>query len=326
MKTKDKLTVINLPTPIQHLERLSREYGVEVYVKRDDLTGSGLTGNKIRKLEYQFAEGLKTGCNAVITCGGPQSNHARATAVLARQMGWKPVLLLGGDPNKSVYNGNLLLDRLLEADIRWAQDVDWFDGTTPMMEEIARSMEKDGYRTLVIPLGGSNPTGYMGYYNAGLEIRRQEAEMNIDFDFVFCAVGTGGTLGGLLLAKHLTHWTSRVIGVNVMDGAEFFKTHIHTIMSEFANEHGLESIPAREEIEIADGFWQPEYSVSTPAVRDVIRKVASQEGLFLDPVYTGKAFLGMETMIRDGRIPKGSKTLFIHTGGIFGLFTEKSWE
>jgi D-cysteine desulfhydrase len=288
------------PTPVHPLPRLSAELGVEVHVKRDDLTGFALSGNKVRKLEYLLADALAHGATAVVTCGGIQSNHARATAIAARQLGLTPVLLLRGEP-PAAPDGNLLLDVLLDAEIHWCTPEQYRHRRGELMAELADGLRARGFVPYVVPEGGSNALGALGYVDAANELRAQGS-----FDHVYVAVGSGGTLAGLAMAG-----LPGVVGVAVCDDAAYFEARVQQI----AAEAGV-SLPDTWRVdELHRG---PAYGVATPAIWADIRRVARLEGLLLDPCYTGKAMHALCDDARHGRI--GGRVLFWHTGGAFGLF------
>ncbi|MBW1877954.1 MAG: D-cysteine desulfhydrase family protein [Deltaproteobacteria bacterium] len=300
-----RLELARLPTPIQYLERLSSWLGAEVYVKRDDLTGLGLSGNKVRKLELLLAEAVDHGAEVVVTCGGIQSNHCRATAVAARQLGLQPVLLLRGE-RSGAPDGNLLLDDLLGAEVHTCDDATYRDHREEVMTELAR-----GRPAYVIPEGGSNGLGAMGYVLASEEAAAQVAER---FDRVVVAVGSGGTLAGLAMGSDL----GPVRGIAVCDDALTFTTRVRAIASE-AERLGARALPpSGRRWRVVEGYQGPAYAVAEPPVWEVIRKVAHLEGLILDPVYTGKAVHALVEEVRAGRW--GGRILFWHTGGAFGLF------
>ncbi|MHA1911590.1 MAG: 1-aminocyclopropane-1-carboxylate deaminase/D-cysteine desulfhydrase [Candidatus Kariarchaeaceae archaeon] len=325
MKLKEqinnKLSMGLLPTPIDLMPRLSEYYGSNIFFKRDDQTGSSLSGNKIRKLDYLLYDAERKGADTIITCGALQSNHSRATAIAARRRGFEPHLVLKGEMPSS-FDGNLLLDKLLDSKIHILspEEETTYD---QKMEEVAEQLRKEGKKPYIIPLGGSNELGYLGYYRAGVEIQEQEKEMGIVYDYIFCAVGSGGTLGGLYLAKLANEWERRIIGVNVVDTAEKFQEEIKEVLDQLIEFYELETKITREEIEFQDGFVGPGYGISTPEVINLIKMVAQKEGIFLDPVYTGKTYWAMDHLLKSGKIPKGSNVLFMHTGGIYSLFPHK---
>lgn len=296
----DKLDLARLPTPVQYLERFSSWLGAEVYVKRDDLTGLGLSGNKVRKLEWLLADARARGATAVITCGGIQSNHCRATAVAARMLGLQPVLLLRGERDGPP-DGNLLLDDLLGAEVHLCDASTYRDRRDEVMADLARG--RDAY---VIPEGGSNGLGALGYVHAAREVAPHGP-----FDVVVCAVGSGGTLAGLALGLDI----GPVRGVAVCDDAATFTTRVQAIAAEVP--HATLEAPGGR-WQVIEGYQGPAYGVAEPPVWDTIRTVARLEGLLLDPVYTGKAMHGLVEEVRAGRW--GGRVLFWHTGGAFGLF------
>ncbi|WIM37540.1 D-cysteine desulfhydrase family protein [Paenibacillus sp. PK4536] len=316
----ERIILANLPTKIEKLERISAQLqGPSIYIKRDDQTGTELSGNKIRKLEYCIREAIDQGCDTLITCGGIQSNHCRATAAVAAKLGLKAIVVLRGhDPD--TYEGNLLLDHLLGAEVRWISSEDYRDHRMDIMHTIADEVSAKGQQAYVIPEGASSGIGAFGYFSALQEIVQQEQELGISFDAVIVAVGSGGTHGGLLLAQQLLPTSHRIIGINVCDDEDYFIKAITTVIEESA--HYLDqsvTIPT-EAIEIIDGYVGKGYAQSQPQELQCIKDLASLEGVILDPVYTGKAFYGLVEEIRKGTFQDLQNILFIHTGGLYGLF------
>jgi D-cysteine desulfhydrase len=316
-----RIHLANLPTPIQKLDKLTALFdGPEIYIKRDDLTGVGLSGNKVRKLEYLLADAREQGADTLITCGGIQSNHARATAIAAAQNGMRSVLVLRGESEKP-YDGNVLLDKMVEAEIRLVTPEQYAERIDEIMEQVAEELREDGRRAYIIPEGGSNSIGVWGYIRASEEIRDQLVEMGLAVDSIVTAVGSGGTLAGLLVGKKLNDLKARMVGFNVCDTAEHFRALIGRLVAGTIAGYQLPVQMAEDEIELIDGYVGRGYALSRPEELALIRQVAKQEGIFLDPVYTGKALFGLADQIRRGRFKKGEKILFLHTGGIYGLFT-----
>ena len=316
----ERIILANLPTKIEKLERISAQLqGPSIYIKRDDQTGTELSGNKIRKLEYCIREAIDQDCDTLITCGGIQSNHCRATAAAAAKLGLKAIVVLRGhDPD--TYEGNLLLDHLLGAEVRWISSEDYRDHRMDIMHTIADEVSAKGQQAYVIPEGASSGIGAFGYFSALQEIVQQEQELGISFDAVIVAVGSGGTHGGLLLAQQLLPTSHRIIGINVCDDEDYFIKAITTVIEESA--HYLDqsvTIPT-EAIEIIDGYVGKGYAQSQPQELQCIKDLASLEGVILDPVYTGKAFYGLVEEIRKGTFQDLQNILFIHTGGLYGLF------
>lgn len=318
---EERLKIGRLNTPIRFLERLSRKYGVNLYVKRDDLTGIALSGNKIRKLEYLLYDAIRLGADTVITGGAPQSNHCRATAAACRMVGLDPVLVFMGNAPERI-EGNLFLDKLCGAELHYVQSDDFWVESDDIMKRIAEELRREGRNPYVIPIGGSNAAGYRGYLRAGMEIIDQETEMNVRFEHIFCAAGTVGTLGGLVLARMLGKWERDIVGISVAQNAGFFTDQIKRNIADFAEQNGLELPEPEKHFRLSDDYIGPGYGVSTEPERELILELAREEGLFLDPVYTGKTWWGMIDLIRKGEIEKGANVLFLHTGGIFGLLAQ----
>lgn len=303
------LSLARLETPVERLPRLSRELGVDLWIKRDDLTGSGLSGNKVRKLDYLLGEAKDQGCDLVLTTGGIQSNHARATAIAARQLGMEPVLLLRGEA-PAVAESNLLLDQLVGAAIHWCSPEEYRTRRNERLAELAAGFRALGRRPYVIPEGGSNGLGSMAYVQAA-----QEVVPHGPFDAVFVAVGSGGTLAGLALGPHI----GPLVGVAVCDDVAYFEARVRAIAAE-ALAHGAAPLPEPGERtwRVIDRYKGPAYGVSDDATWTDIAWAARTEGLILDPTYSGKAFHALAAMARTGKI--SGKVLFWHTGGIYGLF------
>ena len=302
-----RLALARLPTPLEPLPRLSAALGVEVWVKRDDLTGLGLSGNKIRKLEYLFAEARAVDADLILTTGGLQSNHCRATVLAARRLGLDVGVLLRGDL-PDVPNSNLLLDRLAGARIRTCTAQAYRDHRDDLLAAWAETLRSEGHRPYVIPEGGSNALGTWGYVRAARELAA-EAER---FDHVVCAVGSGGTLAGLALGD----LPGQLHGVAVCDDRATFTARVRAI-GDAIHDLGGPALPDTG-WEVVEGYQGPAYAVATDATWAAIRRLARTEGLLLDPVYTGKAMQALLAEVEAGRW--GGRILFWHTGGAFGLF------
>lgn len=319
-----QLNLAQIPTPIQELKNLSlADSSARVYIKRDDLTGSGLSGNKIRKLEFLIAEAQSEGADTLITCGGIQSNHARATAVAAAQLGMRSHLVLRGDANDEL-EGNLLLDRLLGAEISFITKEQYSTQRTEIMQDIVADLSRKGRKGYIIPEGGSNALGAWGYISATEEIVKQLAAEKVKIDAVVSATGSGGTLAGLILGKALFNQSYEVIGINVCDDEEYFKTEINKIFQDFQQRFKLPLNLSADDVKIIEGFVGEGYSISTLEELAQIQQVAQQTGIFLDPTYTGKAFIGLLEQIKKQRFGQHANILFLHSGGMFGLFPKKN--
>ena len=319
----EKFDIANLPTKIHKLERYSREFGANIYIKRDDHTGSEISGNKIRKLEYLAKDAVDKGCDLLITCGGIQSNHCRATVVAATMLGMKSAVLLRISDTPPV-TGNYFLDKLLGADIKFCTRDEYSNHRGEIMEAMAEEYRKQGYKPYIIPEGASNAIGTLGYYNCMNEILMQEKELGITFNTIVVATGSGGTYAGLYLANEVQKLGKRVIGMAVCDDTEYFTNIAHNIATEalqyLPQEYRNESLE-RKNIEINDKYVGIGYAQSRPEELEFIKKFARQEAVILDPVYTGKAMYGIYNELQNGgNLNKDDNILFIHTGGLFGLF------
>ena len=318
----EKFNIANLPTKIQKLERYSKELGANVYIKRDDQTGSEISGNKIRKLEYLAKDAISKGCDLLITCGGIQSNHCRATVVTATLFGMKSAVLLRISDTPPV-TGNYFLDKLFGADVKFCTREEYSKQRGEIMEAMAEEYRKQGYNPYIIPEGASNAIGTLGYYNCMDEILEQEKEMGITFNTIVVATGSGGTYAGLYLANEVKKLGKRVIGMAVCDDTEYFTNIAHDIATEalqYLPEYKNEVLN-RDNIEINDKYVGIGYALSRPEELEFIKKFARQEAIVLDPVYTGKGMYGVFNELQEGgNISKEDNVLFIHTGGLFGLF------
>lgn len=305
------------PTRIDPITRLGlRSGGAPVWVKRDDQSGSDLSGNKVRKLEFLLAEAIESRCDCVITCGGIQSNHCRATAVAARRLGLDSVLFLRGDA-PAVADGNLLIDRLVGARAVFITPEE-YERRGDLMAGEADRLRAEGRRPYVIPEGGSNALGAWGYISMMEEMAAQGFGDRVRH--IVCATGSAGTLAGLLLGGRLLALPALIRGVAVCDDEAYFRRRVLEIVSMFRDRFGIAVSVEPSEVRVVEGYKGPGYAKAFPRLLDRIRSVAAEEGLILDPVYTGKAFLAFGDLLMNGEIPPQDEALFIHTGGIFSLF------
>ncbi|CAH2213809.1 D-cysteine desulfhydrase family protein [Tepidibacter aestuarii] len=318
-----RIRIANLPTKIEKLERLSKKLGgPNIFLKRDDQTGTEISGNKVRKLEFSVKEALNQGCDLLITCGGIQSNHARATAAVAAKLGISSCLVLRNNGEEDV-EGNYFLDKVLGAKIRFITPEEYREKRMEIMEAVKEELSKEGYKPYIIPEGASNGIGTFGYFKAMEEIIQQGKEMGTKFDAVVIAVGSGGTYGGLFLANKIMGYGAKIYGVNVSNDEEYFKNQIEKVINEslFYIDETFQF--SKEEIDIIDGYVGKGYALSRSEEIEFIHEVAKLEGVILDPVYTGKAMYGLVNEIKKGNFKKNNNILFIHTGGLYGLFPKK---
>ncbi len=318
-----RVSLAQTPTTLVPMPAMSQELGVEILCKRDDLTGFELSGNKVRKLEFLLGEAQAARANVIITCGGEQSNHCRATAFAAARLGLGSRLLLrtanpAAPPRDSA---NILLDRLVGADIRWISQADWADRDR-LMEEEATRLRAGGKTPYIIPEGGSNALGSWGYVRAVEELAIQLRTLPSRPTTLLYACGSGGTGAGLVLGQKLCGLEARVVGVAVCDDSGYFKEKIVAISTEFARRFAVPVKVAPGDVDILDGYVGAGYARSRPEELALIAEVARREAILLDPVYTGKAFFGLASELKRDRKRFGERVVFMHTGGAFGLFSE----
>ena len=303
-----KVSLGVFPTPIQKLENISKKLGTNVYIKRDDLTGLGLGGNKVRKLEFLLADARQKGAQVVFTTGGAQSNHAMLTAAAACRLGMKPILIL---KKRGVTErlGNQLLESLMGTEVHF-MDTDDYADIYAEMDRMGQSLGLPYYK---IPCGGSNALGALGYVDCAREI----GEQGVHFDHLVCAEGSGGTMAGLALGAKLFLPGTKVHGMMV--DTDPFDQITPALMRETAAllEADVEIGP--EDYHLAD-LCGPGYAVPSREGNEAISLMAKEEGLFLDPVYTGKAFAGLVKMAEEGAFRKTDSVLFLHSGGAGGIF------
>jgi D-cysteine desulfhydrase len=320
----DRIRLAHTPTPLQRMQRLSQRMGVDIYFKRDDFSGSELSGNKVRKLEFLLAEALATGADTVLTCGGAQSNHCRATALAAVKAGLACLLLLRtDDPAKPPpVSGNILLDRLAGAEIVWITPQQYRDRDRIFQREAAR-LRGQGCKPYIIPEGGSTALGAWGYVTQMMELAADLETLDDDPatpTTVICACGSGGTTAGMALGGRMVENPLRVVGVNVCDDRDYFQAVIDRICREFNDTWPAARSAGIPPYEILDGYVGRGYALSRPEELAAIRDLARLEGVVLDPVYTGKAYFGMLTELTKDPKVFGDRIVFVHTGGLFGLF------
>jgi len=305
-----------LPTPLHPLPNLSaRLGGPAIWVKRDDQTGLATGGNKTRKLEYLLGEALAQGADTLITIGAPQSNHARQTAAAAAKAGLKSALVLRGSAPAD-RTGNILIDDLIGADVFWAGA----RADDDALNEVADELRARGQRPYVIPLGGSNPIGAVGYVTAMLEFVEQAKAAGTYFDAIVFATSSGGTHSGLVLGDWLASYADRIVGISVDHPASALVPRLIDLATATAEHIGLSINFSADDFEVNDQYLGGGYAVMGKPEREAIQLCAQTEGLLVDPVYTGRAMAGLIDLIRVGEFNAGQKVLFWHTGGTPALF------
>jgi len=316
------------PTPLHEVPRLREALGgasscPRILFKRDDLTDLALGGNKARKLEFLLGDASARGATALVTTGGPQSNHARMTAAAASLCGMKCVLILSG-PGARGEVGNLLLDQLLNAQVQLLDDT--LSGTDAEVAEQAalvatmNALRADGESAYIIPLGGSNALGTLGYAVATEELLQQLAELGIQPSRLYHASGSRGTQAGLELGARLFDAPWRVTGIAVSPGEEGKRQRAAQLIADAAELIGASVRVDPDELHTDENYFGAGYAVPTASANQAIALVARTEGIFLDPVYTGKAMAALIDHIRTGVILPDETVVFLHTGGVPGLF------
>lgn len=321
------------PTPLYKMENISKDLGIELYLKRDDITGpSVFGGNKIRKLEFLLGDAIDKGASYVITHGATQSNHAMQTVTACNKLGLKTILYLVAvvSPDENDLKSNLLLDSVLGADINI---INLEDGMTEadgeklglqLAQEKIEELKKEGIYTYEVPIGGSTAVGALGFSKGYLEYARQiEEEKQEEADYLFITAGSGGTMAGLLAGKKLLGSDTNITGIAVSPKDESYKDKVANLTNDSLKLLGVEKSITRDEVEIDENYVGEGYEIPTEMASETIKYFARREGIILDPVYTGKAMSGLIDYVKKGKIAQGSKVVFWHTGGGTALFAEK---
>ncbi len=312
-----RIDLAHAPTPLLRLERLSGEIGVELWVKRDDLTGLLESGNKVRKLEFLIGEALAQNADTLITCGTLQSNCCRTVAAVSARLGLRAILALKG-ARPEVYDGNLLLDRMLGAELHYCTEEEWakIDDVLAGLEAGVRAR---GGRPYVIPESGATVVGALGYVSCAQEIFEQTRHGAPDFDSIVITAFSGGSQAGLLMGKQLTGLRAEIVSVAVAWQAAEVRQYVGSIVEQAARRYGFRVALPRE-IRVIDGYQGEGRSRIEVDTLATVVDLARKEGVVLDPVYTAKAFRGLLAELRRDPRQFGKRVCFIHTGGIFSLF------
>jgi L-cysteate sulfo-lyase len=317
-----RVTLAHLPTPLEHMPRLSEHMGgPQIYVKRDDCTGLATGGNKTRKLEYSMGEALQQGADTIITVGAVQSNHVRQTAAAACKLGMQCEVLLEhrvAEPTDLYRNsGNVLLDRIFGANLREYDKGTDFDAA---MAEVADEVRAAGGNPYIIPGGASNPVGALGYVNCGVELLQQIDEAKLPINHIVTASGSAGTHSGLAVGIRGAGSDLPILGIGVNAPQDVQEERVYNLACETAELVGAPGVVSRDDI-IADCNYIGEgYGLPTESMNEAVLMLARLEGLLFDPVYSGKALAGMIDYIRQGRFSQSDTLVFLHTGGAAGLF------
>ena len=312
----------HLPTPLERLDRLTRELdGPEIWIKRDDCTGLSTGGNKTRKLEFLMAEAELQGADLVMTQGATQSNHARQTAAFAAKMGMACHLLLedrtGSNDANYNQNGNVLLDHLHGA------TTEKRPGGTDMhaeMEKVAETFRAEGRRVYTIPGGGSNPTGALGYVNCAFEMLAQFNDRALKVDHIVHATGSAGTQAGLITGLKAMNAQIPLLGIGVRAPKAKQEENVYTLACATAEKLGCPDVVTREDVVANTDYVGDGYGIPTEDGLEAIRMFAELEAILLDPVYSAKGAAGFIDLVRKGHFKKGQRVVFLHTGGSVALF------
>ncbi len=322
-----KVKLGNYPTPLEKMDNMTKLLGKgDLYIKRDDVTGPAFGGNKTRKLEYLVRDALENGYTALLTVGGTQTNHGRTTVGAAVKYGLKPILVLSGK-DTGYLSGNLNLDAMMGADIYFNPEP---ANQAKVIEDVCKKYAEQGDKVYVIPGGGSNPVGALGYIMSVKEILDQMKEQDIKIDHLICTVGSMGTFGGMILGAKYFNAPFDVIAVPVSpapkgDKEKAVADFVNKVSAEY--EMGITITP--EDVKIAYGpedapYSGEAYNKPDPITREAIITLAKNEGIFLDPTYTGKTFRAFMDLVKEGRLIKeGENALFLHTGGAMALWTKE---
>ena len=315
ISTLPRLPLGVYPTPFYKLENISARYGKNIWIKRDDLCGVALGGNKVRKLEFLLAEAKAQNCDTVFTTGGAQSNHAMLTAACAARIGMKCILILK-KRGVTDHKGNLILDDIYGAEVRF-MDTDSYDDIYAEMHVIAEELAKHGHKSYFIPCGGSNALGALGYVNCVREFTEQAQQAGIQIGHIVSATGSGGTTAGLLLGAKLYQPGVKVTGMGVDDDP--FEEIVPALAAESAALLNREFVRSDHDFQMVYNLGQG-YAIPNAEDTPYIEELARLEGILLDPVYTGKAWTGMLKLLKEGYFDGQDDLVFVHTGGAAALF------
>lgn len=317
----EKIEILHLPTPLEHLKNVSADLGVDVYCKRDDLTNLATGGNKLRKLEYFLKDALDQGATMLITEGGAQTNHGRLTAAVATKYGLKCAIVTA-DEYPGEISANLLLDGMLGCPVYFVKDME--TGRQAVIDKYT----KEGEKVYYVPMGGSNEIGMLGYMECAIELDKQARELGIEDASVYVTVGSMGTYLGMLLGFKECGSSLKLVGINVLpyDGEGTDEENLrsalwdyyHKVSDFYDKDFGV----TPEDFIIETHYIHGAYNNAVAEVRDVMYYLARKEAIIIDPCYTGKTFEAVYDKAKSGAIAPGSKVIFMHTGGLPGIYTK----
>ncbi len=314
-----KLDFCSLPTPLIPMKRLTKHLGKnQIFIKRDDLTGIAFGGNKNRKLEYLLADAIHKKANVIITEGAVTSNHCLQTAACSNHLGLECVLILSDSFIGEELTGNFLLDHILDIDIRRVKSS---EDRKSMMNQVADEYKKQGKIPYIIPTGGSNEIGILGYINFIKEIAKQSEQMKIGFDYLIHASGSAGTQAGCIVGKKLYYPEIEIIGINVGDSKQEIIEATQQIIHGFENKNSIKLDFNLSEVIVLDDYFGEGYGIPSDELIETIKLIAKLEGIFLDPVYNGKAMIGLIDLMKKNYFKENSNIIFLHSGGGPAIFS-----
>lgn len=321
----EKVNMLHLPTPLEYLPNISKDLGIELYIKRDDLTPLAMGGNKLRKLEYLLKDAQDQGATFLLTVGGAQTNHGRLTMAVARKYGMRGAIV-AVDPYPGELSANLLLDGMMGCDVYLKKpdnvhtEAELFDMT---VAEVKAAEEAKGEKVYYIPVGGSNELGILGYYECALELAGQVKDTSLEGCRVICPVGSMGTYMGLQVGIHNEALPMHLTGIGISPKPHGLVAYAMDYYDRIKDYYG-KALPLElcaDDYDLISDYDRGAYNNPVKEVREAMYYMAEKEALILDPCYTGKAFAGLLEMVRSGRIAQGEKVVFVHTGGSPGIAT-----
>lgn len=332
----EKISFLHLPTPLERLDNLSSDLGINLYIKRDDLTPLAMGGNKLRKLEYLLADAKQKGATMLLTAGGAQTNHGRLTCAVARKYGMKGAIVCIDDYPGEL-SANLLLDGMMGCDV-WLRKQDPTGQKSESqlfaetVAEVKAHYEAEGEKVYDIPIGGSNELGILGYYECAQEIARQADRMGLingtdakKFPRIVATVGSMGTYMGLFTGIFLENLPLRLTGIGISPKADGLQTYAKKYFDKICRFYRLDPSETEDitvqSFDLTDRYDRGAYNNPCKEVRNAMYRMAEREALILDPCYTGKCFAGLLEMVESGEIAQGETVIFLHTGGAPGINT-----
>ncbi|NCB63571.1 MAG: pyridoxal-phosphate dependent enzyme [Clostridia bacterium] len=316
------------PTPLHRLPNLSKELGVDLWCKRDDLTGMSLFGgNKVRKLEYVMGEAVALGCDTVVSYGASQSNCAMQVTTACRKLGLKPILYLADLVGTTEVRSNLMLDYILDAEVHLVpsdgrSEEETEDEAVRLGREHMARLQQEGHKCYEVPMGAAEPLGSAGFAGGWAEMMEQFDAERVEPQYLFHGTGTGGTLAGLAAGRKLLGRGPKIVAVNVSPKDESYLQKVSDLGTAALRAVGSDLTVTPADFTTDLGYYGAGYEIPSDSATAAIRRLARTEGLIVDPVYTGKALAGLIGHVESGKVPQGSTVVFWHTGGATTLFAE----